>query len=161
MKFVLTLWPEICWFSQVRLWPSSRRQKRPLGINQPIKNPSLHSLRKDANKPQCLVYQPTNHDTEHHSSWSNHRRVHVGTQMDMKRHDTGGRMRRLHSHTYTSIHFNFVCVMLVCYCRDRWKTLNSYSLSWFPDVCKTCSDSGPMLLIFFLTFGRKQGHHYI
>lgn len=33
----LTLWPEICRLSQVRLWPSRRRQKRfMLEIDQPI-----------------------------------------------------------------------------------------------------------------------------
>lgn len=31
----LTLWPEICRLSQVRLWPSRRRQRFMLGINQP------------------------------------------------------------------------------------------------------------------------------
>lgn len=36
VKCVLTLWPEICWFSQVRLWPSRRRQRYLLGINRPI-----------------------------------------------------------------------------------------------------------------------------
>lgn len=31
----LTLWPEICRLSQVRLWPSRGRQRLMLGINQP------------------------------------------------------------------------------------------------------------------------------
>lgn len=46
---VLTLWPEICWFSQVRLWPSRRTQiylleiDRPNIVFQPPLNPPLTS----------------------------------------------------------------------------------------------------------------------
>lgn len=41
---VLTLWPEICWFSQVRLWPSRTKQRRVLGIQRPTKHVLTYSL---------------------------------------------------------------------------------------------------------------------
>lgn len=68
---LLTLWPEICWFSQVRLWPSRRKKKiYLLEINRPTAfshnpSPSTPPTPISCQSAAQLMDQSTKHDTEH------------------------------------------------------------------------------------------------